>query len=86
METSDLVNLYTLCSDVQRNADDLHQNVRSLLLDRLHHDQPIHGQYVSVQRTSRRPEGPGAPSGGEEFKRSHQAGGCTASRGSGRAR
>jgi len=54
METSELVNLYTLCSDVQRNADDLRQNVRSLLLDRLHHDQPVHGRYGSVQRTSRR--------------------------------
>ena len=53
METSE-VNLYTLCSDVQRNADDLRQNVRSLLLDRLHHDQPVYGQYGSVQRTSRR--------------------------------
>ncbi|MFD1643958.1 hypothetical protein [Halohasta litorea] len=54
METAELVNLYTLCSDVQRNADDLRQDVRSLLLDRLHHDQPVHGQYGSVQRTSRR--------------------------------
>jgi len=54
METAELVNLYTLYSDVQRNANDLRQNVRSLLLDRLHHDQPVHGQYGSVQRTSRR--------------------------------
>ena len=54
METAELVDLYTLCSDVQRNANDLRQNVRSLLLDRLHHDQPVHGQYGSVQRTSRR--------------------------------
>jgi len=54
METAELVNLYTLCSDVQRNADDLRQQVRSLLLDRLHHDQPVYGQYGSVQRTSRR--------------------------------
>ena len=54
METAELVNLYTLCSDVQRNADDLRQQVRSLLLDRIHHDQPVHGQYGSVQRTSRR--------------------------------
>ena len=54
METAELVNLYTLCSDVQRNADDLRQNVRSLLLDRLYHDQPVYGQYGSVQRTSRR--------------------------------
>ncbi len=54
METSDLVNLYTLCSDVQRNADDLRQDVRSILLERLHHDRPVHGQYGSVQRISRR--------------------------------
>jgi len=54
METAELVNLYTLCSDVQRNADDLRQQVRSLLLDRLHHDQPVYGQYGSVQRTRRR--------------------------------
>ena len=54
METPELVNLYTLCSDVQRSANDLHQEVRSILLDRPHHDNPIHGQYGSVQRTSRR--------------------------------
>ena len=49
-----LVNLYTLLSDVQRNANDLRQDVRSILLERLHHDQPVSGQYGSVQRTSRR--------------------------------
>jgi hypothetical protein len=54
METPALVNLYTLLSDVQRNANDLRQDVRSVLLDRLHHDQPVSGQYGSVQRTSRR--------------------------------
>jgi len=54
METPTLVNLYTLLSDVQRNANDLRQEVRSVLLDRLHHDQPVSGQYGSVQRTSRR--------------------------------
>jgi len=54
METAELVNLYTLCSDVQRNTDDLRKDVRAVLLDRLHHDQPVHGQYGSVQRTSRR--------------------------------
>lgn len=53
-ETPALVNLYTLLSDVQRNANDLRQDVRSVLLDRLHHDQPVSGQYGSVQRTSRR--------------------------------
>lgn len=54
METPALVNLYTLLSDVQRNANDLRQDVRAVLLDRLHHDQPVSGQYGSVQRTSRR--------------------------------
>ena len=54
VETPALVNLYTLLSDVQRNANDLRQNVRSVLLDRLHHDQPVSGQFGSVQRTSRR--------------------------------
>ncbi|SFT09929.1 hypothetical protein [Halostagnicola kamekurae] len=49
-----LINLYTLLSDVQRNAGDLRQAVREVLLGRLHHDQPVHGQYGSVQRTSRR--------------------------------
>lgn len=53
-ETPVLVNLYTLLSDVQRNANDLRQEVRAVLLDRLHHDQPVSGQYGSVQRTSRR--------------------------------
>jgi len=54
METAALVNIYTLLSDVQRNANELRQEVRSVLLDRLHHDQPVAGQYGSVQRTSRR--------------------------------
>lgn len=54
METPALVNLYTLLSDVQRNANNLRQDVRSILLGRLHHDQPVSGQYGSVQRTSRR--------------------------------
>ena len=53
-ETSALINLYTLLSDVQRNAGGLRQDVREVLLGRLHHDQPVHGQYGSVQRTSRR--------------------------------
>ncbi len=54
IETPQLVNLYTLLSDVQRNANDLRKDVRSVLLGRLHHDQPVHGQYGSVQRTTRR--------------------------------
>jgi len=35
------VNLYTLLSDVQRGANDLRQDVRGVLLDRLHQDQPV---------------------------------------------
>ena len=54
LETNILVNIYTLCSDVQRNANEFRQDVADVLLDRLHHDQPVHGQYGSVQRTSRR--------------------------------
>jgi hypothetical protein len=54
VETPALVNIYTLLSDVQRNANGLRKEVRSVLLDRLHHDQPVSGQFGSVQRTSRR--------------------------------
>jgi hypothetical protein len=53
-ETPALVNLYTLLSDVQRNANDLRKDIRSVLLGRLHHDQPVSGQFGSVQRTTRR--------------------------------
>jgi hypothetical protein len=54
LETDALVNLYTLLSDVQRDANDFRKDVADVLLDRLHHDRPVHGQYGSVQRTSRR--------------------------------
>ena len=54
VETPVLVNIYTLLSDVQRNANDSRRDVRTVLLDRLHHDQPVSGQFGSVQRTSRR--------------------------------
>ncbi|MFC7198940.1 hypothetical protein [Halospeciosus flavus] len=54
VDTPELVNLYTLLSDVQRDANDFRQDVADVLLDRLHHDQPVHGQYGSVQRTARR--------------------------------
>ena len=54
METPALVNLYTLLSDVQRDANDFRQEVADVLLVRLHHDRPVSGQYGSVQRTSRR--------------------------------
>jgi len=54
LETNALVNLYTLCSDVQRNANEFRKDIADVLLDRLHHDQSVHGQYGSVQRTVRR--------------------------------
>jgi hypothetical protein len=54
METDALVNLYTLLSDVQRNANDLRQDVAGVLLNRLHHDRPVSGPFGSIQRTTRR--------------------------------
>ena len=54
IDTPDLVNLYTLLSDVQRNANDLRKDVTDVLLDRVQHDRPAHGQYGSIQRTTRR--------------------------------
>ncbi|MBP1924093.1 hypothetical protein J2751_003143 [Halorubrum alkaliphilum] len=54
IDTDVLVNLYTLLSDVQRNANDLRQDVSDVLLTRLHHDQPVSGPFGSVQRTTRR--------------------------------
>lgn len=54
MDTDALVNFYTLLSDVQRNANDLRQDVANVLLTRLHHDRPVSGPFGSVQRTTRR--------------------------------
>jgi hypothetical protein len=54
IETDALVNLYTILSDVQRSADDLRKEIADVLLNRLHHDRPVSGQFGSVQRTSRR--------------------------------
>jgi hypothetical protein len=54
LDTDVLVNLYTLCSDVQRNADSLRKELADVLLTRLHHDRPVSGPFGSVQRTSRR--------------------------------
>ena len=54
MDTSALINLYTLLSDVQRNANNLRKDVSDVLLERVQHDRPVHGQYGSVQRTTRR--------------------------------
>ena len=54
LETDALVNLYTLLSDVQRDANEFRKEIADVLLARLHHDRPVSGQYGSVQRTSRR--------------------------------
>jgi hypothetical protein len=54
IETPALVNLYTLLSDVQRNANNLRKDVSDVLLQRIQHDRAVHGQYGSVQRTTRR--------------------------------
>ncbi len=54
MDTDTLVNLYTLLSDVQRDANDLRKDVADVLLSRLHHDRPVSGPFGSVQRTTRR--------------------------------
>ena len=54
LETDALVNLYTLLSDVQRDANEFRKEIADVLLARLHHDHPVSGQYGSVQRTSRR--------------------------------
>ncbi|RJT07452.1 hypothetical protein [Halococcus sp. IIIV-5B] len=53
LDTPVLINLYTLLSDVQRNANDLRKEIADVLLDRVQHDRPTHGQYGSVQRTTR---------------------------------
>ena len=54
VETDALINIYTLLSDVQRNANNLRQDVGDVLLSRLHHDRPVSGPFGSVQRTTRR--------------------------------
>jgi len=54
IDTDALVNLYTILSDVQRSADDLRKDIADVLLNRLHHDRQVSGQFGSVQRTTRR--------------------------------
>ena len=53
-DTPVLVDLYTLLSDIQRNANDFRKDVTDVLLECVGHDRPLHGQYGSVQRTTRR--------------------------------
>lgn len=45
LATDDLIDLYTVLSDVQRGANELRTDVTELLLPRLHHDQPVAGHY-----------------------------------------
>ena len=40
LNTPALVNLYTLLSDVQRNANDLRKDVADVLLDRVQYNRP----------------------------------------------
>ncbi|KAA9400746.1 hypothetical protein Har1131_18910 [Haloarcula sp. CBA1131] len=54
IETDTLVDPYTMLSDVQRSANELRKEVADVILSRLHHDQPVSGQFGSVQRTARR--------------------------------
>lgn len=56
LETPHLISLVTLLSDVQCSANGLRKDVREVLLNRLHHNRPIHRQYGSVQRTIHRQE------------------------------
>ena len=53
LDTPALINLYTLLSDVQRNANDFRKDIADVLLERIGTDRPTYGQYGSVQRTTR---------------------------------
>lgn len=50
LETNAVVNLHKLLSDVQRGANDLRQKVAEVLLDRLHHDRPVHSHAAQSSR------------------------------------
>jgi hypothetical protein len=54
LSTDTLVDLYTLLSDVQRDANKLRKSLASVLLTRVDSEDPVHGQFGSVQRTTRR--------------------------------
>ena len=54
LATEELVNLYVLLSDVQREADRFRSATSDLLLDRIGPEGRLHGQFGSVTRTSRR--------------------------------
>ena len=72
VETGTLIDLYTLLSDVQRNANDLRKEIADTFLDRLHHDRPVSGSYGSVQRTARTNRSPKTTT--ECWTRSNQPG------------
>ncbi len=52
LPTDVLVDLYVLLSDVQYGATDFRRDVGDVLLERVG-DEPVHGQYGSVRRTTR---------------------------------
>jgi len=54
METTELVNFYTLLSDVQRKANDLRKAASNELLQRVEDNSEVHGQFGSVQKTTRK--------------------------------
>lgn len=53
LETSALVDLYSLLSDVQHESDRLRQSVRDPLLERLGPNQSLRGRFGTVRRTTR---------------------------------
>ena len=53
LNTPVFITLYTLLSNILRDSNDLRQNVIDVVLGRLHHDQPVHRQFSSRQRTVR---------------------------------
>jgi hypothetical protein len=53
LSTDELVNLYVLLSDVQRESDRLRRAVSDDLLERIGPEGRLHGQYGTVMRTSR---------------------------------
>lgn len=53
LNTPVFIDLYTLLSNIQHDANNLRQNVNDVLQGRLHHDQPVPGQFGSIQCTAR---------------------------------
>lgn len=54
LSSDELVNLYVLLSDVQRESDRFRRAASDVLLDRIGPEGRLHGQFGTVTRTSRR--------------------------------